>query len=185
MLTEKVESHVPSDFEITPGLINYTFGQKGLLHVQISNVTTTTLTIPLRAIICELQRVSVDMTYRISKPDEKNRGEFPQKLTQLSPRIHPRDLVGKRIAQTEPIKYINSDSQVNSFFPYRWSPTSLTFNSYFYLFLYLHITRITINNGTPHRKSPKHQNKRAAYVSFRQSHNRNRWPIRKRKEKHF
>ena len=30
--------------------------------------------------------------------------------------------------------------RVNSNFPYRWSPASLTFNNYFYLFLYLYIT---------------------------------------------
>ena len=37
--------------------------------------------------------------------------------------------------------------------PYRWSPASLTTNIYFHLFIYLYITRITINNGTPHLKS--------------------------------
>ena len=35
-------------------------------------VTTSTLTIPPRAIICELQPVSVDMTYQLSKPDESS-----------------------------------------------------------------------------------------------------------------
>ena len=59
-------------------------------------------------------------------------------------------------------KDITSDSQVNSYFPYRWSPASLTISIYFYLFLYLYITRITINNGTPHLKSLKSQNRRAA-----------------------
>ena len=59
-------------------------------------------------------------------------------------------------------KDIISDSQVNSYFPYRWSPASLSFNVYFYLFLYLYITRITINNDTPHLKSPKNQNRSAA-----------------------
>ena len=34
----------------------------------------------------------------------------------------------------------HKDSQVNSNLPYRWSPASLTFNNYFYLFLYLYIT---------------------------------------------
>ena len=70
----------------------------------------------------------------------ESRKENPQKLTQLSSRSHPRHLVGKRTAQ----KYINidttSDSQVNSNFPNRWSPASLTYNNYFYLFLYLYIT---------------------------------------------
>ena len=70
--------------------------------------------------------------------------------------------MGKRTAQKDTIIDFTSDSQVNSFFPYRWSPASLTFNNYFYLFLYLYITRITINNIAPHLKSPKNQNRRAA-----------------------
>ena len=61
----------------------------------------------------------------------KSRKEYPQKLTQLSSRSHPRHLVGKSTAQKDTIV---SDSQVNSNFPYRWSPASLTFNNYFYLF---------------------------------------------------
>ena len=52
----------------------------------------------------------------------KSRKENPQKLTQLSSRSHPRHLVGKRTAQKDTIIDITSDSQVNSNFPYRWSP---------------------------------------------------------------
>ena len=70
--------------------------------------------------------------------------------------------MGKRTAQKDTIIDITSDSQVNSNFPYRWSPAGLTFNNYFYLFLYLYITWITINNNAPHLKSPKNQNRRAA-----------------------
>ena len=81
-------------------------------------------------------------------------------MTQLSPKSHPRHLVGERTAQKDAIKDITSDSQVNSYFPYRWSPASLTFNIYFYLFLYLYITRIRINNGTSHLKSPTNQNRK-------------------------
>ena len=97
-----------------------------------------------------------------SKSIRKSRKENPQKLTQLSSRSHPRHLVGKRTAQKDTIIDITSDSQVNSNFPYRWSPASLTFNNYFYLFLYLYITWITINNNAPHLKSPKNKNRRAA-----------------------
>ena len=93
----------------------------------------------------------------------KSRKENPQKLNQLSSRSHPRHLVGKRTAQKDTIVDITSDSQVNSNFPYKWSPASLTFNNYLYLFLYLYITRITINNNAPHLKSPKNQNRRAAF----------------------
>ena len=92
----------------------------------------------------------------------KSRKENTQKLTQLSSRSHPRHLVGKRTAQKDTIIDITSDSQENSNFPYRWSPASLTINNYFYLFLYLYITWITINNNAPHLKSPKNQNRRAS-----------------------
>ena len=84
-----------------------------------------------------------------------SRKENPQKLTQLSSRSHPRHLLGKRTAQKDTIIDITSDSQVNSNFPNRWSQASLTFNNYFYLFLYLYITWITINNNAPHLKLPK------------------------------
>ena len=70
----------------------------------------------------------------------KSTKENPQKLTQLNSRSHPRHFVGKRIAQEDTTIDTTSDSQVNSNFPYRWSPTSLTFNNYVYLFLYLYIT---------------------------------------------
>ena len=59
----------------------------------------------------------------------KSRRENPQKLTQLSSRSHPRHLEGKRTAQKDTIIDITSDSQVNSNFPSRWSPASLTFNN--------------------------------------------------------
>ena len=71
---------------------------------------------------------------------QDSRRETPQKLTQLSFRSHPRHLVGKRTAQKAITIDTTSDSQVNSNFPNRWSPASLTFNNYFYLFLYLYIT---------------------------------------------
>ena len=70
----------------------------------------------------------------------QSRKENPQKLTQLSSRSHPRHLVGKRTAQKDITIDTTSDSQVNSNFPNRWSPASLTFNNYFYVFLYLYIT---------------------------------------------
>ena len=93
---------------------------------------------------------------------KKSRQEMPQKLTQLGPRFHPRHLIEKRTAQKDAIKDTTSDSHANSCFPYRWPPANLTFNIYFYLFSYLYITSITINNGTPHLKSPENQNRRAA-----------------------
>ena len=103
---------------------------------------------------------SKDKKYRA--PWWKSWKENSQKLTQLSSRPHPRHLVGNRTAQSDTITDTTCDSQVNSDFLYRWSPASLIFNNYFYLFLYLYITWITINNNAPHLKSPKNQNRRAA-----------------------
>ena len=69
----------------------------------------------------------------------QSRKENPQKLTKLSSRSHPRPLVGKRTAQKDTIIVITSDSQVNSNFPYRWSPASLTFNNYFFpIFIFIY-----------------------------------------------
>ena len=86
--------------------------------------------------LAECNRIKMNKyTFRGSKSSKEN----PQKLTQLSSRSHPRHLVGKRTAQKDTIIDITSDSQVNNNFPYRWSPASLTFNNYFYLFLYLYI----------------------------------------------
>ena len=99
---------------------------------------------------------------RICPTNEIYTRVMPQKLTQLRPRSHPRHLVGKSTAQKDAIKDTTSDIQVNSCFPYRWPSASLTFNIYFYLFLYYYITRITMNNGTPHLKPPNNQNRRAA-----------------------
>ena len=70
--------------------------------------------------------------------------------------------MGKRTAQKDITIDTTSDSQVNSNFPNRWSPASLTFNNYFYLFYILCITWITTNNNAPHLKSPKNQSRRAA-----------------------
>ena len=45
---------------------------------------------------------------------QKSRYENPQKLTHLSPRSHPRYLVGKKTAQKDTIIDITSDSQMNT-----------------------------------------------------------------------
>ena len=98
---------------------------------------------------------SVKMHRQISAVELLNNRCSRQKLTEVSPRSHSSNVMGKRKAQKDTIIDITSDFQVNCNFPYRWSPASLTFNIYFYLFLYLHIRRITTNNNTPHLKSPK------------------------------
>ena len=60
--------------------------------------------------------------------------------------------MGKRTAQKDTIIDITSDSQVNSNFPYRWSPANLTFNNYFYLFF---IFIYNVNNHKQQRATSK------------------------------
>ena len=79
-------------------------------------------------------------------------------MSQISSKISS----GEKGQHKDAIKDTTSDSQVNSCFPHRWPPAGLTLNICFYLFLYQYITRITVNNGTPHLKPPKNQNRRAA-----------------------
>ena len=103
-------------------------------------------------------------TDRVHHVDMK---EWEGNWQKIKSQISSKTSHGKKDSKKDAIKDITSDSQVNSYFPYRWSPANLTINIYFYLFLYLYITRITINNGTPHLKSLKSQNRRAALKSFR------------------
>ena len=72
MMTETEDSILPSDFDITPAVITYNYGNNGLVDVQITNVTTSTFNIPPRAIICELQPVAVDVTYQVSGSEKSN-----------------------------------------------------------------------------------------------------------------
>ena len=58
-----------SDYDIEPSLIQYHHKQNGPVTVRISNVTTKTINIPPKAIICELQPVSVQAGSE--QPNEK------------------------------------------------------------------------------------------------------------------
>ena len=64
----------------------------------------------------------------------------PSETDSIKSQISSKKSRGKQDStKKDAIKDITSDSQVNSYFPYRWSPASLTFYIYFYLFLYLYI----------------------------------------------
>ena len=71
-------------------------------------------------------------------------GRKPSEPDSIKFKISSKTSRGKKDSTKDTVIDITSDSQVNSNFLYRWSPASLTFNNYFYLFVYLYITRITI-----------------------------------------
>ena len=68
----------------------------------------------------------------------------PSETDSIKSQISFKTSVGKRKAQKDTNEDITSDSQVNSNFPYRWSPANLTFNVYFTDILYLYITNLVI-----------------------------------------
>ena len=76
MLIQTEESIIPSDFDITPAVIHYQYGQNGIIEVQITNVTTSTFTIPPNTVICELQPVQVDMDYKVSESNDSTESLF-------------------------------------------------------------------------------------------------------------
>ena len=60
----------------------------------------------------------------------------PSETDSIKSQIPSKTSSGKKDSTKDVIKDTTSDSQVNSCFPYRWPPASLTSNIYFYLFLY-------------------------------------------------
>ena len=47
------------DLEIEPGLIQYQNNNNGIINVQVAIVTTNTITIPPRAVLCKVQPVTI------------------------------------------------------------------------------------------------------------------------------
>ena len=74
-----------------------------------------------------LLRFCLKVIFYLCQADRKEE-ELPREEYEgsIKLRSHPIHLVGKRTAQKDTIIDITSDSQVNSNFPYRWSPASLT-----------------------------------------------------------
>lgn len=53
------DSNIPSFIDITPGVIHYQHGKNSEITVQLSNLSTNTISIPPKAIVCELQPVNI------------------------------------------------------------------------------------------------------------------------------
>ena len=84
-------------------------------------------------------------------------GRKPSETDSVKSKISSKTSRGKRTAQRHHHRHHQRPPGEQQFLT-----ASLTFIKYFYLFLYLYITRITINNNTPQLKSPKNQNSRAS-----------------------
>ena len=59
MLQSTLKSIIPPDLDITPSLHLYDFENSNTIPVEISNITARTVSVPPRAIVCEMQPVTI------------------------------------------------------------------------------------------------------------------------------
>ena len=59
LIHETEDSHLPSSIDVTPAVVQYTYGKNTDIKVNLSNLTTSPVVIQPRAILCELQQVTV------------------------------------------------------------------------------------------------------------------------------
>lgn len=62
MIHECEDSALPDFIDLTPTVLHYTYKKMGEVIVNITNLTTNTITIAPKAIICELQPVTIEET---------------------------------------------------------------------------------------------------------------------------
>lgn len=58
------KSVLTDDLDIAPTVITYNFKDTGIIKVNVSNITTRTVSVPPNAILCELQPVVVESTQK-------------------------------------------------------------------------------------------------------------------------
>ena len=66
VLQATVNSMIPSDLDIVPALVDYRYPANHLIRVDIDNITTRTVRIQPRAILCELHPVVIEEDYDVS-----------------------------------------------------------------------------------------------------------------------
>lgn len=71
LLHSTIYSSIPSDLEIAPTLINYQYPKKNLVKVYIDNVTTRTVYLQPKSVLCEIQPVTVESTKCFQQNIEK------------------------------------------------------------------------------------------------------------------
>ena len=62
-------SAIPDDLDLTPALVTYRYRGSGVVKVQVTNVSTRTVTVPSKAIICELQPVNIEDVSQVDNDD--------------------------------------------------------------------------------------------------------------------
>lgn len=85
-------SKVPRDLDIVPYIVNFEYPCNRLIPVQIENVTTRTITISPKAILCELQSVKLEEIDDIKEdnPDAEMKTNF--KIDDNLPEVKRREI---------------------------------------------------------------------------------------------
>jgi hypothetical protein len=60
MIYESENSSLPSYLDITPGVIDYHYNKNRPIHVSLSNLTTHSVVISPRSVLCELQPIKIE-----------------------------------------------------------------------------------------------------------------------------
>jgi hypothetical protein len=60
LLSPTSASTIPTDLDIAPTIVDYDKNRMGIIHVHVSNITTRTVVVSPRSILCELQPVSLE-----------------------------------------------------------------------------------------------------------------------------
>ena len=63
---------IPEDIDIAPTLLDYRYKNTSPVDVHISNVTTRTVVIPPRGILCEIQPVTIEHDIEMNQEEESN-----------------------------------------------------------------------------------------------------------------
>ncbi|KAL5010640.1 hypothetical protein ScPMuIL_012945 [Solemya velum] len=79
---------IPDDVDITPALVPYKYGERQKVSVQITNISTRTVTIQPKALLCELQPVTIENVQKV-KNDITSAEDIAEKVSICRERLTP------------------------------------------------------------------------------------------------
>ncbi|KAL5019205.1 hypothetical protein ScPMuIL_004927 [Solemya velum] len=105
MLQPTEKATISEDLDITPGLIDYHSRDSELVQVHLANVTTRPITIPARAILCEIQPVALENFNTHATPSDKQHQDSLFEKLDISSELDAKEIgrVKQLISQYEDI----------------------------------------------------------------------------------
>ncbi|KAL5007992.1 hypothetical protein ScPMuIL_013573 [Solemya velum] len=79
---------IPDDVDITPALVPYKYGERQKVSVQITNISTRTVTIQPKALLCELQPVIIENIQKVEN-DTTSAEDIAEKVSICTERLTP------------------------------------------------------------------------------------------------